>query len=151
MGDVYTGLKWLHVVAISIGFGSNITHIFWIIAANRDPVHGANILRLVKKIDDRLAVPAWVLATICGATMWLWQWPTNTSWVIVSLILTLILSGMGIAFGPFMYKWIGLAKEQSSDKKVLETLSRRLTVWWISISLMVFVVLYLMVFKPTIW
>lgn len=151
MENVYTGLKWLHVVSISIGFGSNITHIFWIIAANRDPVHRANILRLIKKIDDRLAVPAWVLATICGATMWLWQWPTNTSWVIVSLVLTLVLSGMGIAFGPFMYKWIGLAKDQSSDSQYLQTLSRRLTIWWIGISVMVFVVLYLMVFKPALW
>jgi len=151
MGDVYTGLKWLHVVSISIGFGSNITHIFWIIAANRDPVHRANILRLIKKIDDRLAVPAWILATICGATMWLWQWPTNTSWVIVSLVLTLLLSGMGIAFGPFMYKWIGLAKISSPDNQPLVTLSRRLTIWWIGISVMVFFVLYLMVFKPALW
>ena len=83
--------------------------------------------------------------------MWFWQWPTNTSWVIVSLVLTLLLSGMGIAFGPFMYKWIGLAKISSSDNQPLVTLSRRLTIWWIGISAMVFFVLYLMVFMPALW
>ncbi|MDP6673992.1 MAG: DUF2269 family protein [Gammaproteobacteria bacterium] len=151
MWSIYFVLKWLHIGSICIAFGSNVTHIFWIIAANRDPVHRANILRLVKKIDDRLSVPAWVIATICGATMWLWQWPVNSSWVIVSLVLTVILTAMGISFGPFMIKWINLAKNTSPDNQPLLTLSRRLTIWWISISLTVFVILYLMVFKPILW
>jgi len=151
MGDVYIGLKWLHIVSICIAFGSNVTHIFWIIAANRDPVHRANILRLIKKIDDRLAVPAWVVATICGTIMWLWQWPVNSSWIIVSLVLTVILSIMGISFGPFMYKWIDLAKDPCADNQPLLTLSRRLTIWWICIAAAVFFVLYLMVFKPVLW
>jgi len=151
MGDVYIGLKWLHIVSICIAFGSNVTHIFWIVAANRDPVHRANILRLIKKIDDRLAVPAWVVATICGVVMWLWQWPVNSSWIIVSLVLTAILTIMGISFGPFMYKWIDLAKDPSADNQPLSTLSRRLTIWWICISAAVFFVLYLMVFKPVLW
>ncbi len=151
MGDLYIGLKWLHIISICIAFGSNVTHIFWIIAANRDPIHRANILRLVKKIDDRLSVPAWVLATICGISMWLWQWPVNSSWIIVSIVLTMILMIMGIAFGPFMYKWIGLAQDPSPDNQPLSTLSRRLTTWWIGITAATFFVLYLMVFKPVLW
>jgi len=151
MGDIYIGLKWLHIASVCIAFGSNVTHIFWIIAANHDPVHRPNILRLIKKIDDRLAVPAWVVATICGATMWLWQWPINSSWIIVSLVLTVILTTMGITFGPFMYRWISLAEDPSHDNQPLMTLSRRLTIWWIGISATVFVILYLMVFKPVLW
>ncbi len=151
MWDIYIGLKWLHIGSVCIAFGSNVTHIFWIFAANSDPIHRANILRLIKKIDDRLAVPAWVVATICGAAMWLWRWPVNSSWVIVSLVLTVILSIMGIAFGPFMYKWIGLAKDPDPDNQPLSTLSRQLTIWWICIVATVFFVLYLMVFKPILW
>ena len=151
MGDVYISLKWLHIASVCIAFGSNVTHIFWIVAANHDAAHRANILRLVKKIDDRLAVPAWVVATICGAVMWLWQWPVNSSWIIVSLVLTVILTSMGLAFGPFMYKWIGLAKDSSPDNQTLMTLSRRLTIWWVGITAATVVVLYLMVFKPSLW
>jgi len=151
MGDIYIGLKWLHIVSTCIAFGSNVTHIFWILAANHDPIHRANILRLVKKIDDRLAVPAWAIGAICGVTMWLWQWPVDSSWVIVSLLLTTILTIMGIAFGPFMYKWIALAQDPSPDNQPLNVLSRRLTIWWVSITVTVFVILYLMVFKPALW
>ncbi len=151
MWEIYMGLKWVHILSVCIAFGSNVTHIFWIVAANNDPIHRANILRLIKKIDDRLAVPAWVLATVCGATMWLWKWPVNSSWVIVSLVLTVILSVMGIVFGSFMYKWIALAKDPSPDNQRLSVLARRLTIWWISISGAVFIVLYMMVFKPTLW
>ena len=151
MAEVYIGLKWLHIVAVCIAFGSNITHIFWIVAANRDAAHRANILRLVKKIDDRLAVPAWALATVCGVVMWLWQWPVNSPWIIASLVVTLILTAMGIAFGPFMYQWIGLAKESDPEHPSLQVMSRRLTAWWIGITVATFIVLYLMVFKPALW
>jgi uncharacterized membrane protein len=67
--EIYLSLKWLHIASACIGFGSNVTHIFWLLAANADPVHRSNILRLIKKIDDRLAVPAYIVTTICGTAM----------------------------------------------------------------------------------
>lgn len=149
--EIYLSLKWLHIVSACIGFGSNVTHIFWLLAANADPVHGSNILRLIKKIDDRLAVPAYVVATICGTTMWLSLWPTNTPWIIVSLVLTLVLAAMGTAYGPFMKKWIRLTARQPPDQQQIAGLARGLTFSWIGITVSVFVVLYLMVWKPILW
>jgi len=151
MADVYIGLKWLHVVAACVAFGSNVTHFFWLISANRDPVNRANILRVVKKVDDRLAVPAYVVTIACGATMWLWRWPVDTPWVIVSLILSVILTVMGISFGPFMKRWIRLAKEPVGADRSLLTLAHRLTTWWAGISISVLIILYLMVWKPELW
>ena len=90
-------LKWLHISTAAIAFGSNVTHLFWILAANNDPVHRANILRLVKKIDDRLSVPCYAIMVICGVAMWLWQWPAAESWLIASASLTAVLSAMGIS------------------------------------------------------
>jgi len=151
MSDIYFGLKWLHVVAACIGFGSNVTHLFWLCSANVDGVSGAEKLRLVKKIDDRLAVPAYVVAIGAGIAMWLWQWPTGSSWIVASLVLSTALAGMGIAFGPFMYQWIRLAAEQRPGEPQLALLSRRLTIWWGSITASVLVILYLMVWKPVLW
>ena len=151
MPDLYFTLKWLHVLGACIGFGSNITHLFWIFSANRDPDNRANILRLVKRIDDTVAIPAYVVAIGCGLTMWLWQWPVNTSWIIVSLIISVILTVMGISFGPFMKRWIRLAKEKPVDADTLPVLARRLTIWWAGISLTVFGIIYLMVRKPVFW
>ena len=149
--EIYLSLKWLHIASDCIGFGSNATHIFWLLAANADPVHGSNILRLIKKIDDRLAVPSYIVATICGTTMWLSLWPTNTPWIIVSLVLTLVLAAMGTAYGPFMKKWIRLTAQQPPDHRQIAALSRGLTFSWIGITVSVFVVLYLMVWKPILW
>jgi uncharacterized membrane protein len=151
MGETYLVLKWLHVVAACIAFGSNVTHFFWILSANRDPVNGANILRVVKVIDDRLAVPAYVVTILCGATMWLWRWPFASSWIWTSLVLSTILTVMGISFGPFMKRWIQLAKDPSPENQPLFTLARRLTIWWGVIAVSVIVIFYLMVWKPALW
>lgn len=151
MVEFYLGIKWLHIICACIGFGSNVTHLFWIIAANRDPVHRANILRLVKKIDDRMAVPAYIVAVICGSIMWFWQWPGNSSWLIASVVLTGLLATAGIMYGPFMKKWIRLADENPSGGKALPVLARRLTWLWGGITGSAFLILFLMVRKPMLW
>ena len=81
----------------------------------------------------------------CGMTMWLWKWPTNTSWIIPSLILSAILTVMGISFGPFMKRWIRLAQNNPYDQTMLPGWSRRLTIWWAGIAGSVFVIIFLMV------
>jgi uncharacterized membrane protein len=151
MTDVYIGLKWLHIVAAAIAFGSNVTHFFWIVAANNDPLHRANILRLVKKIDDRLSVPCYAVMVACGIAMWLWQWPGGSSWLVASLVLTAVLGTMGIAFGPFMFRWIKAAVDPPADPRLLVILQRRLTRGWAALVLMVPLILYLMVWKPVLW
>jgi uncharacterized membrane protein len=155
MADIYLLLKWLHIASAAVAFGSNATHMFWIIAANADPIHRANILRLVKKIDDRLAVPSYVIMVACGIGMWLWQWPLNSPWIIVSLVLTTILTVMGISFGPFMNRWIRLAGAvadgSAEDGSRLLKMSRRLSWWWAGIVLTVPFILYFMVVKPMLW
>ena len=151
----YIGLKWVHIVCACIAFGSNVTHFFWLLGANAtaDPAQRSNILRLVKKIDDRLAVPAYSVMVAAGATMWLWQWPLYSSWIIVSLVLTTILTIMGICFGPFMKRWIRIAGEGStgSEGARLPGLTRALTIWWGGIALTVPLILYFMVWKPLVW
>jgi len=152
--EMYFSIKWLHVVGACIGFGSNMTHLFWILSANSDPANRANILRLVKKIDDYMAIPAYIVTIACGMTMWLWKWPTDTPWIIASLILSAVLTFMGISFGPFMKKWIRMAKkaqENPEDFTRLPVLARRLTMWWAGIAGSVIVIIYLMVRKPMLW
>ena len=149
--ELYITLKWLHIASACIGFGSNVTHFFWLLSANGDPVNRANILRLVKKIDDRLAVPAYVVTTICGITLWLSRWPTNTPWILLSLILTAILAIMGTIYGPFMKRWIRLSAEQATGSQEFANLARRLTIAWAGITMSVFVVLYMMIWKPAVW
>jgi uncharacterized membrane protein len=134
-----------------VAFGSNVTHLFWLFSANGDPISGAEKLRVVKIIDDRLAVPSYVITIGAGIAMWLWQWPAGTSWIVASLALSVVLAAMGIAFGPFMYRWIRLAAEQPPGEPRLALLSRRLTIWWGAITFSVLVILYLMIWKPTLW
>jgi len=151
LNDLYITLKWFHIVSACVGFGSNVAHLFWLMSANVDGVSGAEKLRVVKKIDDLMSVPAYVVTIGCGVTMWLWTWPLNTSWIVVSATLATILTVMGISFGPFMHKWIKLAKEQQPGEAQLARLSKRLTWWWAGIIISVVLILYLMIWKPTFW
>jgi uncharacterized membrane protein len=128
-----------------------VAHLFWLMSANVDGISGWEKLRVVKKIDDLMSVPAWVVTFACGITMWLWTWPLNTSWIVVSLTLGTILTIMGISFGPFMHRWIKLAKEQQPGEPQLARMSKRLTYWWLGIVLTVVLILYLMIWKPTFW
>jgi len=153
MADLYFLLKWAHIGAAAVAFGSNVTHFFWLVSANAntEPGQRANMLRLVKKIDDRLAVPAYVLMVACGLGMWLWQWPLLSSWLVASLLLTALLTAMGVSFGPFMQRWIRLAGERPAADPLLLAISRRLTWWWGAIVLTVPIILYFMVYKPSLW
>jgi uncharacterized membrane protein len=155
MTELYLFVKWLHIASAAIAFGSNITHLFWLMAANKtdSPARRAEILRLVKKIDDYMAIPAYIILVICGVTMWLWHWPLGSSWIITSLVLTLILAAMGVAFGPFMKRWIRIAGEgpDGPESHRLPSLTRALTIWWSIFVVSVPVVLYFMVFKPVFW
>lgn len=151
MTEPYLGLKWLHIVAACVAFGSNVTHIFWLLSAQRDPANRARILSTIKTIDDRLAVPAYVVTILAGGTMWLWNWPLDASWVIVSVVLTTLLAIMGILYGPVMKKWIRLAETRPWGDQELAAIARSLIFWWAIISLSVLVILYLMVRKPALW
>jgi uncharacterized membrane protein len=153
--DLYIAIKWVHIVCACIAFGSNVTHFFWLLGANAtaDAAQRSNILRLVKKIDDRLAVPAYSVMVAAGVTMWLWQWPLYSSWIIASLVLTTVLTLMGISFGPFMNRWIRMAGEGTTgnDSARLLGLTRALTIWWGGIAVTVPFILYFMVWKPVVW
>jgi len=138
-------------MGVAIGFGSNLTHLFWLMSANRDAHSGAEKIRVVKRIDDRLSVPAYGIGVSCGIAMWLWTWPLNSSWVIASLALTVVAMVMGIAFSPFMHRWTKIAGECPPGEEPRATLSRWLTLWWAGITGSVVVVLYLMVWKPVLW
>ena len=155
MTELYLFVKWLHIAAAAIAFGSNITHLFWLMAANAcdRPARRAELLRLVKKIDDYMAIPAYIILVICGVVMWIWHWPIDSSWIIVSLVLTLLLSAMGVSFGPFMKRWIRMAKEgpDGPEGDRLEGLTRALTIWWAFFVVAVPVILYFMVRKPVFW
>ncbi len=153
MTDLYLAIKWLHIVAACIAFGSNVTHFFWLLAANAntDPAQRSGILRIVKKIDDWLAVPAYTVVVVSGASMWLWQWPLHSSWLMTSLALTTILTLMGISYGPFMKRWMRLAADAHADGGSLAVLTHTLTIWWGAIILTVPFILYCMVWKPMLW
>ena len=151
MPELYIYLKWLHIVAACIAFGSNVTHFFWLVAANRDAEYRARILSLVKRIDDRLAVPAYAVTIACGATMWLWKWPIGSSWIGLSLILSVLLTAMGVSYGPLMNRWIYLSEAHSWSGYSLNVLANVLTCWWASMLFGVLVILFLMVSKPVLW
>ena len=148
MADFYLLLKWLHILFAAVGFGSNVSHFFWLRAAaqDHDRARRAVLLATVKRIDDRVAVPAYAAMVVCGVWMWALGWSAKTGWLLAASVLTGILTILGIACGPPLRHWAAMPLTTAAEAR------RRCAVLmlgaWAAITLTVPLILFLMVWKP---
>lgn len=121
---LYLILKWAHVVLAIVAVGANATYGIWIARSSRNPEHLAYVLRTVKFIDDRIANPCYALLLVSGLGMvFLPSGPAiTTPWLLVSLVLYVGAIVLGLA----MYTPLGII-----------------------IGVMVLVIVFLMVVKPS--
>jgi hypothetical protein len=61
-----TLLKLVHVIAAIVAVGANLTYTYWIRYAERDRDRLAWAIAGVRRLDDRIATPAYVLLLITG-------------------------------------------------------------------------------------
>jgi uncharacterized membrane protein len=148
MAEFYLFLKWLHILSAAVGFGSNVTHFFWLRAAvhDHDRTRGATLLALVKRIDDRVAVPAYISTVVCGAWMWLLSWPALTGWLLAAAVLTAIPTLLGIAYGHRFTQWAAILPALPAPAGCRH--AARMLRGWAAITLAVPLILVLMVWKP---
>ncbi len=148
MADFYLLLKWLHILSAAVGFGSNVSHFFWLRAAaqDHDRARGAVLLATVKRIDDRVAVPAYAAMVVCGVWMWGLGWPARTGWLLAAAALTGTLTMLGIAYGPRLSHWAAMPPAAAGADR--RRYAARMLAVWAAITLTVPLILCLMVWKP---
>lgn len=151
MPTLYEWLKYAHILLAIIAVGFNASYGIWLARAARDPKHEPYALRTIKVLDDRFANPAYGLLLVTGLLMvWNADIPLSTFWISTSLGIyaVVLLLGLGV-YAPTLRRQIRALEEQGSDSSDYRRLSTRGTVVGMVLAVLVLVIVFLMVTKPT--
>jgi len=151
--SAYLIVKWIHVLLAITALGTNITYGLWFTRAAREPEHLAFTLRGIKLLDDRLANPAYGLLLITGGVMvGLGKIPWTTPWLLTSLILYVIAVALAAAsYTPTLRRQIAALAAGGANSAEYQQLAARGTRIGILISILIVVIVFMMVTKPTLW
>ena len=149
----YLLLKWFHVLMAITAFGANITYGLWLARADREPQHLAFALRGVKALDDRVANPAYGILLLTGIAMvYLGRIPWTTPWLLASLILYVILVVIAAAgYTPTLRRQIVSLDAGGPKSPEYQALAARGMRLGILLAVIVAVIVFMMVTKPTLW
>lgn len=151
--SLYLLLKFVHVAFAIVAVGSNVTYGVWLARARAQPEHLPHVLKGVKFIDDRLANPSYGVVLITGLTLaFIGQIPFRTLWVAGGIGLFVLLIVLAVAFyGPTLRGQIAaLEKGGGADSTEYRRLDRRGTVVGMTLAVVVLLIVFLMVTKPSL-
>jgi uncharacterized membrane protein len=150
--DLYTIVKYVHVVLAIVAIGFNATYGIWLNRAAKEPEHMAWALRGIKILDDRFANPAYALLLVTGFVMvFAGDIPLTTFWISTALGIYVVLVLVAIlVFTPTLKKQIALAEGGRADSEEFGQLGKRAGMTGGLLAVMVLVIEFLMVTKPTL-
>jgi uncharacterized membrane protein len=149
----YELLKYVHILMAIVAVGFNASYAIWLRQASNVPEHRSFALRGVKFLDDRFANPAYAVLLLTGLIMVLTTpgLHLTTFWVLVALILytTTVVLAAGV-YTPTLRKQIEALETEGASSERYAALARRSTVSGIVLGVIVVVIVFLMVTKPTL-
>jgi uncharacterized membrane protein len=149
---LYSFLKFLHVLAAVVAVGFNASYGIWLARAAREPEHAGHVVRGIKIMDDRFATPAYVLLLILGIAMVLERGlGFSTFWIAASLVLYVVVVGVAIGgFTPALQRQVQLAESGRVDSEEYRQVAKRSARLGGAIGVIVLVIIFFMVTKPTL-
>ena len=141
----YDGIKWIHVMAVVIGFGGAFLYPIWFAALqNYQSEQRAFFHRVQATIGKFVISPALLVLVLTGAFMATDRDYWDEPWVTVPLVIAIFLGALGgVYFGPREER---LADLQTGPE--YQALMRQMrTVTYVSLAL-VAIAAYFMVAKP---
>jgi uncharacterized membrane protein len=152
MIDAYDLLKFVHVLLAIIAVGFNASYGIWLARAGRDPAHLGHVLRGIKTLDDLFANPAYILLFVTGMlTAFVGNIPLETFWIAASIGLwAVVVLGGFLIYTPNLRRQIALVESGDVDSAEYRAVARRGTIMGIVLALLVIVIVFLMVTKPTL-
>ncbi len=150
--SIYIALKFVHVLLAIVAVGFNASYGIWLSRAAREPDHELHVLRGIKILDDRFANPAYGLLLITGLAMVVvGNIPLTTFWIAAALVLWFVAINIGLfLYTPALRQQIHVLETAGADSAEFKRLSQRATVVGIATFVVVMLILYLMVFKPSL-
>jgi Ca2+/Na+ antiporter len=149
---IFEILMYVQIVLLIIATGANATYAVWLQRgmANRDSL--SFVLQGIQFFDNRITRPAYMLLLITGIGLYLTAEESQSAWTLLAVILWLIVLIVGFAgYSPTLRKQIALEASAGADSAEYKTVAWRGTFIGIAAGLIVLVIIYLMVFQPTLW
>lgn len=146
---LYAILKFLHVAPVIIAVGANVTYAFWLRAAGRDRERLLFTIPAVRRLDRRVANPAYIVILLTGLAMVaMGPYDFGAGWVTLSLILYVAVAIFGIAvFAPAIRRQLAEAERDPSSDAYATAATRSLQFAGLAVAI-TFVIVFLMVTKP---
>lgn len=147
--SLYVVLKLVHIGAVIGAVGANITYSFWLRFAGTDRDRIVHTLEGIRRLDMRLANPAYVVALLAGLGMVaLGPYPLSAPWILAALLLYVLVAMLGITlYAPAVrhQRAAALSDPTSADYRAA---ARRSGLLGLAALAMVALIVILMVVKP---
>lgn len=149
MTVLLTLLKVIHVLAATAAVGTNIGAVFWLRAGGRDPDRLAFAIGGIRRLDKKLAIPAFGVLFLSGVLMvMLGLYDFGQGWIVLAIVLYLGLAVAGATvMGPALRRVLREAERDPNSEAFVaaERTSMRYTI--ASLAVLILIVI-LMVAKP---
>ena len=142
-------LKLLHVSAVIVAVGANVSYAYWLRRAGTDRDRLVDTIHGIRGLDRRVANPAYVVALLTGLAMaTLGPFTFDLLWIRVALGLYvfIVIFGIGI-YAPAM-RWQLAEAERDPSSAAYRGAARRTSLFGMIAVGIVAVILVLMVTKP---
>jgi uncharacterized membrane protein len=149
MTTEYVFIKFLHILIAILALGTSAGLGVVLEFYGDHPTHGAFVLGAIKRIVAFVVVPGYVLMLATGLWMTNLSWSITTKWIHAALVLWGVGMAMLASSVVVLHKQIGLFNTEgrtSSAYRKVSLLGRGLGA---ATGLIVVIILYFMVFKPT--
>ncbi len=151
--SLYLFLNFLHVLAAIVAVGANATYGVLLARAHREPDHLRHVRESVRALDRNVANPAYAVLLITGLLMvWLGPLAITTPWLLTSLVLFLLTAALGLVMlRPLTRRQSEALKRHGPDSPAYRRLRKQINRLSGAAALIVLVITYLMVAKPSLW
>jgi uncharacterized membrane protein len=130
--------------------GFNLSYGVWLTVTTRTPEHRLPVLRTIKRLDDWIANPAYVVLLLSGLALLAIGSIPITTWILAALVLyaLLVVLGLGV-FSRALATQIRLLQDGSASPAAYDAVVGRTTWSGALLVVIALVIVFLMVTKPT--
>lgn len=140
----------VHVLAAIAGLGANMTYVFWLAWAERDPAYFDVAVRGVHRLDRVLTNPAYAVILVTGILLVLAAvvWPFDQPWLLAGTLLYFVSGVISFAlFVPSVRTQLAEAARSPGGPAYMAAARRSRRLAWLGVVI-VAVVVWLMMAKP---
>jgi len=151
--SLFVVVKFVHVLLAIIAVGFNATYGVWLARVAREPVPTQSfVLRGIKRLDDRFANPAYVLLAVTGVTMvFVGELRFTTFWIAGGIVLWAIAVALGFfVYTPMLRNQIQALETVGPESDDYKRHASNARFMGVLLAVIVVVIIFLMVTKPTL-